>query len=96
MTVESHIIRLETRKEGEILDIRGKVRKIVENGPINDGVVFLFVPGSTAALTTIEFEPGLLADLPAMLERVDDAHTPVFPLETTCSMGASLVQVISL
>jgi secondary thiamine-phosphate synthase enzyme len=77
MTVKSHIVRLETRKEGEILDITDKVQEIVENGPIKNGVVFLFVSGSTAALTTIESEPGLLADLPAMLEKVaprEDAY----------------------
>ena len=70
MTFESHIVRLATQKEGEILDITDKVQTIVENGTIKNGVVFLFVPGSTAALTTIEYEPGLLVDLPSMLERV--------------------------
>jgi secondary thiamine-phosphate synthase enzyme len=70
MTVESNIVRLETEKEGEILDITSRVQAIVERGTIKNGVVFLFVPGSTAALTTIEYEPGLLADLPNMLERV--------------------------
>ncbi|SRR5713101_8897178 len=68
MTVESQIVRLATQKEGEILDITDKVQTIVENGTIKNGVVFLFVPGSTAALTTIEYEPGLLADFPSMLE----------------------------
>ena len=70
MTVESQIVRLATQKEGEILDITEKVQTIVENGTIQNGVVFLFVPGSTAALTTIEYEPGLLADFPSMLERI--------------------------
>jgi secondary thiamine-phosphate synthase enzyme len=70
VTVESNIVRLETKKEGEILDITSRVEAIVERGTIKNGVVFLFVPGSTAALTTIEYEPGLLADLPNMLERV--------------------------
>ncbi len=70
MTVESNIIRVETEKEGEILDITSRVQAIVEQGTIKNGVAFLFVPGSTAALTTIEYEPGLLADLPNMLERV--------------------------
>jgi len=70
MTFESHIVRLATQKEGEILDITDKVQRIVENGTIKNGVVFLFVPGSTAALTTIEYEPGLLVDLLSMLERV--------------------------
>ena len=70
MAVESQIVRLETQKEGEILDITDKVQTIVENGTLKNGVVFLFVPGATAALTTIEYEPGLLADLPSMLERI--------------------------
>jgi thiamine phosphate synthase YjbQ (UPF0047 family) len=70
MTFESHIVRLATQKEGEILDITDKVQTIVENGTIKNGVVFLFVPGSTAALTTIEYEPGLLVDLLSMLERI--------------------------
>ena len=64
MTVEFHIVRLETKKEAEILDITDKVQTIVENGAIKNGVVFLFVPGSTAALTTIEYEPGLLQTYP--------------------------------
>src|SRR6266480_7391513 len=70
MTIESHVVRLATQKEGEIVDITDKVQTIVENGTIKNGVAFLFVPGSTAALTTIEYEPGLIADLPSMLERV--------------------------
>jgi secondary thiamine-phosphate synthase enzyme len=69
MTVESNVVRIETREEGEMLDITEKVQAIVGKGTIKNGVAFLFVPGSTAALTTIEYEPGLLADLPSMLER---------------------------
>jgi secondary thiamine-phosphate synthase enzyme len=70
MTVESHVVKLETQREGEIVDITEKVQTIVQKGTIKNGVAFLFVPGSTAALTTIEYEPGLLADLPSMLDRV--------------------------
>src|SRR5439155_11404099 len=70
MTLETQIVRLATRKEGEIVDITDKVQTIVENGTIQNGVVFLFVPVSTAALTTIEYEPGLLVDLPSILERI--------------------------
>src|SRR5437879_2990575 len=53
MTLETQIVRLATQKEGEILDITDKVQTIVENGTIKNGVVFLFVPGSTAALTIV-------------------------------------------
>jgi secondary thiamine-phosphate synthase enzyme len=70
MTVESGSVSLQTHREGEILDITDNIQAFVANGRIKNGVVFLFVPGSTAALTTIEFEPGLLTDLPHTLERI--------------------------
>ena len=70
MTVETQSLKFHTRKEGEILDITDKVQSLVENGVIKDGVAFLFVPGSTAAITTIEYEPGLVSDLTSMLDRV--------------------------
>src|SRR5438309_11933693 len=70
MTLESQIVRLATQKEGEIVDITDKVQTIVENGTIKNGVVFLFVPGSTAAMTTTEYVSGILVDLPSMLERI--------------------------
>ncbi|SRR6266540_1282154 len=70
MTVQSESVNLRTRHEGEILDITDRIQTIIDKGNIQNGVVFLFVPGATAALTTIEYEPGLVADLPNMLERV--------------------------
>jgi len=53
-----------------MIDITGEVQQILKSTDVNDGVVTLFVAGSTGALTTIEYEPGLLYDFPAMLERV--------------------------
>jgi secondary thiamine-phosphate synthase enzyme len=70
MTVESESVRLHTHREGEILDITDKVQAVVSKGMIKNGVAFLFVPGSTVALTTLEYEPGLVADLPNTLERI--------------------------
>ncbi len=70
MPVESESVHLRTRREGELVDITDKVQTIIDKGKIRNGVAFLFVPGATAALTTIEYEPGLMADLPNMLERV--------------------------
>jgi secondary thiamine-phosphate synthase enzyme len=70
MTVESESVSLHTRREGEILDITDKVQTLVSKGRINNGVAFLFIPGSTAALTTLEHEPGLVVDVPNMLERI--------------------------
>jgi len=64
MTVESQELRFRTQREGEILDITRKIQRVVESSKLKDGVVTLFVPGSTGALTTIEYEPGLLTDFP--------------------------------
>jgi secondary thiamine-phosphate synthase enzyme len=53
-----------------MVDITGEVQQAVEESGLNAGVATVFVPGSTAAITTIEFEPGLAKDFPGMLERV--------------------------
>ncbi|MCD6474449.1 MAG: YjbQ family protein [Thermoplasmata archaeon] len=63
-------IKLETKHEMEIVDITGMVEEVVRQSNIKDGIVNIFVPGSTGAITTIEYEPGLLHDLPAALERI--------------------------
>lgn len=71
MTVESREMKFQTHNEGEILDITDKTKRFVESSKLRNGTATLFVPGSTAAITTIEYEPGLLlADLPQALERL--------------------------
>ena len=70
MTVKTKQISLHTRGEGDILDITNKVAEVVAESKLENGIVTVFVPGSTGALTTIEYEPGLLEDLPNMLERI--------------------------
>lgn len=70
MTVESQELRFRTHREGEILDITDKTQRVIESSRMRSGVAVLFVPGSTGAITTIEYEPGLLADLTVALERL--------------------------
>ncbi len=70
MVVDSHSLSIRTRREGELVDITDQVRVLVKESKLSDGVAFLFVPGSTAALTTIEYEPGLVSDFPAALDRL--------------------------
>ena len=70
MTISRHVLKLHTRHEGELIDITNQVQNAIKESKSSDGVAFLFVPGSTAALTTIEFEPGLEKDFPAALERL--------------------------
>ena len=58
------------------MDITSIVQAILERSNLSDGVAFLFVPGSTGALTTIEYEPGLLTDFPALLDRLIPREIP--------------------
>ncbi len=63
-------INLSTSGEVDIIDITGMVESIVERSGISNGMVLVFAIGSTGAITTIEYEPGLKKDLPAALERL--------------------------
>jgi len=53
-----------------MINITEDVSRAVQESKISDGIATIFVPGSTAAVTTIEYEPGLLKDFPDMLERI--------------------------
>jgi len=70
MAVITKTIRVKTKREDDIVNISEQTSKAVENSGIKSGTVTIFVSGSTAALTTIEYEPGLLSDFPKMLERI--------------------------
>jgi len=70
MTVETKSLKIQTSRENEIIDITEKVADVVKNSRIKNGIVTVFVSGSTGALTTIEFEPGLLQDFPELLSRI--------------------------
>jgi secondary thiamine-phosphate synthase enzyme len=63
-------IRRETRGDDDIQDLTGDVQALVDRCSLREGQVLVFVPGATAGVTTIEFEPGLLKDLPAAFERL--------------------------
>ncbi len=70
MKVFSERIDLKSKGEVDMVDITARVEGIVENNQIENGIATIFVPGSTAAVTTIEYEPGLLTDFPSMLEKI--------------------------
>lgn len=59
-----------TRGFTDILDISPQVRRACEETNVTEGVAHVFVVGSTAALSTIEYEPGALQDLKDALERI--------------------------
>lgn len=70
MGVVTKELSLETHREGEMVDITSNCQTALTQCGISDGSMVLFVPGSTAAVTTIEFEPGLKRDFPKALERI--------------------------
>jgi len=62
-------ISLQSRGECDIIDITPQVEEQLAEAEINSGTVTLFVAGSTAGITTIEFESGLVSDFQSMWER---------------------------
>ena len=70
MPTASQEITFSTKHEGHIVDITQHVQKAVTSSRLNNGMACVFVPGATGAVTTTEYEPGLLSDLPEALDRL--------------------------
>jgi secondary thiamine-phosphate synthase enzyme len=70
MAVHTGELVFSTNGYTDVVDITAQVQEVVADGPVTDGVVTAFVRGSTAAITTMEFEPGGVADLRALLDRL--------------------------
>ena len=66
----THTLERRSTSGVDIFDLTDDLRKLVAESGISEGEALVFVPGSTAALTTIEHEPGVLEDLKAALERM--------------------------
>ncbi|MEM1574457.1 MAG: secondary thiamine-phosphate synthase enzyme YjbQ [Nitrososphaerota archaeon] len=63
--------RISTKGENDIIDITKLASDIVKKSNIKNGLINIFIPGSTGAVTTIEYEPGLCEhDLPEALNRI--------------------------
>ena len=70
MRIITEEIRLKRTREMEMRDITDDVRRLLGGSRMKEGRVTLFAVGSTCALVTVEFEPGLVKDIPEALERV--------------------------
>lgn len=70
LAIVTDAIHLSTHGDAEMLDLTASVAHLLETHDFVEGQALLFVPGSTAALTTVEFEPGLQRDLPELFERL--------------------------
>ena len=70
MAVHGGLLRLSTPGDGAIVDLTEGVRSIVRRSEVETGVAVVFAVGSTVAVTTMEYEPGGVADLQALVERL--------------------------
>ncbi|MBU1298432.1 MAG: secondary thiamine-phosphate synthase enzyme YjbQ [Bacteroidetes bacterium] len=70
MKIFSDKIFVSTHGNNDIKNITEDVEKVIKKSGVKEGIVTVFVVGSTAGITTIEYEPGLIKDLPESLERI--------------------------
>ncbi|MEW6517706.1 MAG: secondary thiamine-phosphate synthase enzyme YjbQ [candidate division FCPU426 bacterium] len=67
-------LALSTQGHDHVLDVTDALRALVAGSGVKEGQAVVFVPGATASVTTLEYEPGLLEDLPALLEELMPAQ----------------------
>lgn len=70
MMVSNDSFSLRTAAKDEIVDITSRVQEIVSGTKVRNGIACVFVAGSTAAVTTVEHEPGLVADMQDAMDRL--------------------------
>jgi secondary thiamine-phosphate synthase enzyme len=70
MPIITKTISLETKGDVDLVDITPHVSGVLKESGLFEGIVTIFVPGSTGSVSTIEYEPGLLKDIPKALERI--------------------------
>jgi secondary thiamine-phosphate synthase enzyme len=70
VAVHTGLLRMETRGDGAVVDLTEGVRSIVARSGVQAGVAAVFAVGATVGVTTIEYEPGAVADLQALLDRL--------------------------
>ena len=70
MHVKTFSFSINTKGYNDIIDVTSNVHSLLSDSGLKEGSVLIFVPGSTAGVTTIEHEPGLLQDYPEFFEKI--------------------------
>lgn len=81
-SVETQSFTIRTKGNTSITDITNQVQEKILNSKFIEGSVLIFVSGSTAGITTIEYEPGLLKDYPIFFERIIPSNQRYYHDET--------------
>ncbi len=74
MTVSGGLLRMDTPGNGQVVDITEGVARVVRTAEVDRGLAVAFVTGSTAAVTTMEYEPGGVSDLQTLLDQLIPAE----------------------
>jgi secondary thiamine-phosphate synthase enzyme len=74
MPIHTGELRISTQGDTDVIDITAGVERVVRSAGVEQGQATAFVRGSTAALTTMEYEPGGVHDLQALVERLIPAE----------------------
>jgi secondary thiamine-phosphate synthase enzyme len=74
VAVHTGQLRFSTEGDGDVIDLTEGVQSVLESAGVESGIVSVFVPGSTAAVTAMEYEPGGVQDLRAALDRLVPAE----------------------
>jgi secondary thiamine-phosphate synthase enzyme len=68
--IETHGVTISTHGRTDIIDITDEVAKVIQHSKIKSGIACVFVSGSTAAISTLEYEPNLIKDVKKALEKL--------------------------
>ena len=70
MEIKTNTLNFSTKGEGDLIDITANLHKALKEVSLTDGLVNVFVVGSTAAITSFEYESGMIADMQDLYERI--------------------------
>ncbi len=80
--IKTSEINFNTSGPGDIVDMTQQIAEAVKQSGVTSGTVTVFAPGSTTGITTIEYEPGLLKDIPQLMEKLIPSDKPYHHDET--------------
>ena len=70
MEMKTLTLKIKTKPDTDIINITSKVSEAVKQSQLRNGIISIFVPGSTASVSTMEFEPNLVMDIKQAVERI--------------------------
>ncbi len=70
MSVKTYDLQLSTKGFGDMIDVTEQVQDLVKKSRISEGAATVFIPGSTAGVTTVEYESGMISDVQEAFERL--------------------------